>query len=202
MNAGKTTTAANLIHGLARGGMRVGAAKVTGTGAGGDAWLMRDAGASMVLDFTDAGLASTYLASLEQIQASMTTLLGHLCAAWVDAIVLEVADGLYQGETAKLVSGSYFKEAVDGVVFAAGDAMGAAGGVDWLRTRGVPVRAVSGVLTASPLAVREAQQAAGVPVLDLQALRDPTVVTHLGLEEMPRFPATTGAALPVAKLAG
>ena len=36
MNAGKTTAAARLIKGLQRAGLRVGAAKVTGTGAGGD----------------------------------------------------------------------------------------------------------------------------------------------------------------------
>ena len=34
MNAGKTTTAATLIHGLNRAGLKVGAAKVTGTGSG------------------------------------------------------------------------------------------------------------------------------------------------------------------------
>ena len=35
MNAGKTTTAAYLIRGLARAGLKVGAAKITGTGKGG-----------------------------------------------------------------------------------------------------------------------------------------------------------------------
>ena len=55
MNAGKTTAAARLIRGLVRAGKRVGAAKVTGTGAGGDYWQMKDAGASEVVDFIDAG---------------------------------------------------------------------------------------------------------------------------------------------------
>lgn len=36
MNAGKTTTAAHLVRGLRQSGLRVGAAKTTGTGAGGD----------------------------------------------------------------------------------------------------------------------------------------------------------------------
>ncbi len=60
MNAGKTTSAAYLIKGMSRSGMKVGAAKLTGTGAGGDRWLMQDAGAFEVVDFTDAGYASTY----------------------------------------------------------------------------------------------------------------------------------------------
>ena len=63
MNAGKTTSAAYLIRGLTRAGLRVGAAKITGTGSGHDPWLMRDAGALYVLDFTDAGYASTHLLS-------------------------------------------------------------------------------------------------------------------------------------------
>ena len=43
MNAGKTTTAAYLIRGLVNAGLKVGAAKLTGTGSGGDCWLMTDA---------------------------------------------------------------------------------------------------------------------------------------------------------------
>src|SRR2546430_9351468 len=41
----------HLVVGLRRRRLRVGAAKVTGTGAGGDPWLLTDAGASLVLDF-------------------------------------------------------------------------------------------------------------------------------------------------------
>src|SRR5918992_1305105 len=48
MNAGKTDTAAHLVRGLAAAGFTAGAAKVTGTGSGGDTWLYVDAGASAV----------------------------------------------------------------------------------------------------------------------------------------------------------
>ena len=48
-----------MVKGLTGAGYRVGAAKVTGTGAGGDLWLMRDHGAYEALDFTDAGMATT-----------------------------------------------------------------------------------------------------------------------------------------------
>ena len=60
MNAGKTTAAASLAHGLRRGGWQVAALKVTGTGAFGDYHAYLDAGAHVVADFTDAGMASTY----------------------------------------------------------------------------------------------------------------------------------------------
>lgn len=170
MNAGKTTTAAHLIKGLSYAGMTVGAAKVTGTGAGGDVWLMRDAGAAFAFDFTDAGLASTYRVAVAQIEAAAERLLTHLREEGVDVIVLEIADGLFQQETAALLSSPRFRLLVDAVIFAASDAMGAAAGVAWLRQRGWPVVAVSGCVSASPLAAREVREATGLPVLCLEDL--------------------------------
>ena len=81
----------------------MGFAKITGTGSGGDTWLLKDAGAHPVLDFTDAGLASTYLEPAWEIQRVFTTLVGHLTLATVDAIVLEIADGVLQAESAALL---------------------------------------------------------------------------------------------------
>ena len=169
MNAGKTTTAANLCKGLIRAGLKVGAAKVTGTGAGCDRWTLADTGAHPVLDFTDAGYASTYRVSPSQVENIMTQLCGHLVAEGAAFIVLEVADGLFQEETARLLASPTFAGQVDGIVFAAGDALGAVAGVEWLRRRRLPVLAVSGLLTASPLASREAA-ATGLPVLSQQQL--------------------------------
>jgi hypothetical protein len=186
MNAGKTTTAAGVIRGLRSAGKRVGAAKVSGTGAGGDLWLFMDAGADPVLDFTAAGMASTYLAPLEAIEHALRLLHGHLAAAGVDAIVLEVADGLYQGETARLITGRVFREMVDGVLFAAADSLGALAGVAWLRERELPVVGVSGRLTASPLAAREASASAHVPVFDLEALGAADIAALFATATVPR----------------
>ncbi len=182
MNTGKTTTAANLIRGLSAAGHRVGACKVTGTGAGGDVWLMVDSGAETVLDFTDAGLASTYLASHERVHGVFTLLTRHLAAAGVDVIVVEVADGVFQRETAALLGSRVFRQGVDGLVFAGNDALGAASGVEALRRLGLRVLGVSGVLTASPLGIREARAATDVPVLDIAGLRDVSRLEGWGLE--------------------
>jgi hypothetical protein len=137
MDAGKTTTAAYLAHGLARAGRRVGFAKATGTGAGGDPWLLRDAGADPVLDFTDSGYSSTHLVSLAELERIATTLVCELASAQVDVILLEVADGLFQHETAALLRSLRFRALTDGCLFAAGDAMAAAGGVAWLRSEAI-----------------------------------------------------------------
>lgn len=172
MNAGKTTSAAYLIRGLTRAGFRVGAAKITGTGSGGDPWLLRDAGAVAVLDFTDAGYASTYLLELQALQDVMERLLSQLVANRVNAIVIEVADGLYQRETAQLLRSPLFKRSVDAVIFSLGDAMGALAGAQWLRNHELPVCALSGMLTRSPMARREAEAATQLPVFGLDELGD------------------------------
>lgn len=170
MNAGKTTTLANLALGLTRQGLRVGAAKVTGTGAGGDAWHMIDAGCELMLDFTDGGVPSTYKLPLAECEAIMETLVATLCAAGVDAILIEVADGILQDETRGLVQSETFRRLVDDVIFAAGDALGAAGGVAWLQSQGLNPIGVSGALTAAPLAIRECAGLVGLPLLPLDTL--------------------------------
>jgi len=179
MNAGKTTTAAHLIKGLVRSGMKVGAAKITGTGAGGDRWLMKDAGACEVLDFTDAGFASTFRLPLEKIEDIAYRLTGHLRNNGVDAIVLEIADGLFQQETAQLLTQPAFQSSIDAIIFAAGDSMGASCGVDWLQRKGLPVIALSGCVSASTLSSREAESATGLPVMGLEQLSSAGVAVEL-----------------------
>lgn len=179
MNSGKTTTVASLVHGLSRSGLRVGAAKVTGTAAGGDPWLFRDSGAVAALDFTDAGMATTFRIPLERIASGALLLHGHLAARGVDAIVLEVADGLLQPETAQLLDRPELRRLTSAVLFAAADSSGALYGVQRLRAGGHPVLAVSGRLTMSPLAVREAQAGLDVPVYGPKDLQSPALAGEL-----------------------
>jgi len=179
MNAGKTTAAARLILGLARAGKKVAAAKITGTGAGGDYWMMLDAGAEMVVDFTDAGFATTYCLKGETVQDIMRTLLGHLAQRGVDAIVVELADGLLQSETRSLLGSKFFKQHVDQVMFAAGDAMGAVAGYQTLQQLECNIAAVSGAFTAAPLAVREVERELSCPVYQKTELSDPEIALSL-----------------------
>ncbi len=176
MNAGKTTTAANLIRGFSGSGLSVNAGKVTGTGAGGDTWSLKDAGARLVLDFVDAGHPSTYLITPAAVKQTLTTLLAHLHQPGTDIIVIEIADGLHQSETAGLASSDLFSHLVDGVLYAAGDALGAVYGARLLHQWGVHVLAISGVVTRSPLAMREIQDGIDIPILTAKALRTPSVI--------------------------
>ena len=125
--------------------------------------LLADAGADPVLDFTDAGLVSTYRVPLPEIEGILTTLVAHLTKAGVEAIVIEAADGVLQPETAALLDSPVFKSIVGGILFTASDSMGAVAGVSWLKDHGLPVIGLAGVLTAGPLQCAEAAQATGLP---------------------------------------
>lgn len=183
MNAGKTTTVAGIVHGLTRAGFRVGAAKLTGTGSGGDLWSMRDAGAALAVDFTDAGHASTFQVEPEELGRVTMSLLAQLAADKADIAVVEIADGLLQDETARLIELGHHKGWFDGVVFAAADAMGAAFGCRWLADRKIVPLAISGLVSASPLAAREAEGATGIAIATLAELRDPVACARIAFSK-------------------
>lgn len=186
MNAGKTHTVASLAQGYVVAGKRVGVAKVTGTGAGGDFWAVADVGVVQVLDFTDAGHASTYGVSLSELIDILTTLVHQLYHAGAEVVLLEVADGLLQQETAALMASPMFAEALDGLIFAAGDAMGASAGASLLQFYDLPLLGVSGALTQSPLAVQEAAAVTGLPVWTAQTLggAEATTLIDARLEQL------------------
>lgn len=180
MNAGKTAAAAGLVNGFTRLGRRVAAIKATGTGSFGDVHEYEAAGAARVLDFTDAGMASTNRQPLDRLVSATDQLLAH--AADCDLAVVELADGVSQVETAGLLSRSDYAARLDATILAAPDAMAARGGLAWLAERGIAPLALSGVLTRAPLAAQEVAEATGLPVLCRDTLADPATAQALASE--------------------
>lgn len=177
MNAGKTSAAAGLVNGFARLGRRVAAVKVTGTGSFGDLHEYEAAGAARVLDFTDAGMASTNRQPIVRLIEATDQLLSHV--AECDVAVVELADGVSQVETAALLSRPDYIDRFDGAILAAPDAMAARGGLSWLAECGVRPVALSGVLTRAPLAAEEIATATGLPVLCRSTLADPATAVAI-----------------------
>ena len=171
MDAGKTHTALSLIMGLRHQGFRVAAIKLTGTATGKDTWNLLDAGACVALDFVDGGFPSTYLCSAHELVALHHLLIANAAAQEPDYVVVEIADGLLQSETAALLQDSRFTRTVDAWVFAAGDPLGAAGGVRVLRKWGIEPVAISGVVSMSALAIRETELATHLPCLTAHGLQ-------------------------------
>jgi len=183
MNAGKTTTAAGIIRGLSRAGLWVRAGKVTGSGSGKDRWSYADAGAHALFDFLDFGMASTFGYPLEQLAGTMRAIRDALIAEGSDAVVLEIADGLLQQETRWLLERRPVEEVA--VVFAATDALSAQSGVEILRALNLRVRAISGLVSRSPLAAREAETATGLPVVSPWRLAEGAALDLLADEAVP-----------------
>ena len=179
MNAGKTLTATSMVRGLKRHGFKVAALKITGTGAGNDMWIVRDAGADIALDFTDAGFATTYLMPVSDIERAAFRLLNYTASLGCEVAVIEIADGLQQLETAQLIQSEGIRRITLGTVFAAYDAMGAKCGVDLLQKVDHSVLAISGRLGRSPLAVREAELATGLRVFSPYELQDGVLVPQI-----------------------
>ena len=171
MDAGKTHTAASLITGLQRTGHRAAGVKLTGTAAGRDTWSMLDAGACVALDFIDGGYPSTYLCTVEQLLNLYGLLINHAVSRGAEWVVVEIADGLLQRETAALLQTVDFTASVDAWIFAASDPLSAVGGVSMLRGWGIKPLAVSGRVSMSPLCIRETEAATTLPCLTAQALQ-------------------------------
>lgn len=181
MNSGKTLATAQLALGLRRAGWRVAALKGTGTGAFGDYNEYTDTGAQFVADFTDAGMVTTYLEPLSRIKSGIERLLGQAKQRGCDIAVIEIADGLFQRETAALLTDRWFQQRISGLIFACGDAVAAAGGVAELKRMGLKPDFLTGIVSCSPMATREAETATDINVLTKEDLADPVEATGLAL---------------------
>lgn len=179
MNSGKTTAATSLAHGLMRSGYAVAGVKATGTGAFGDFNSFEDGGVP-ALDFTDAGMATTFRMPLERIERGFDTLVATAAAQGAEIVVVEIADGVFQQETRAILRGSRIRDRLDGILFAAPDALSALGGVLVLEKLNLSPFAISGMVSCSPLAAAEAAEVTGLPILSRSDLWAPeTIALHV-----------------------
>lgn len=179
MDSGKTTALAHLAKGVSRLGVKVGYAKLTGTAAGGDPWLLVDAGADPVIDFTDLGFASTSRIATPVLEDVCEQLVMQLQRAGAEVALLEIADGLFQPETAALMQSARVRALVDGMLYASVDALGAAHGARLIDDAGHHLLGLTGMVATAPLLVREAQAATELPVYDRADLADASVAAKL-----------------------
>lgn len=170
MDSGKTTTAASLVKGLKKAGMRTGFIKLTGTVYTKDRDLVYDNGADVVTDFSEMGFPSTYLCSEDELMSLYETLLGSINATGLEYVVVEIADGIYQRETEMLLKNTRFMAGVDAVIFSAGDSLSAVQGTRALQEMHIIPTALSGLFTASPLLVKEVQSKVQTPVFTIGEL--------------------------------
>jgi hypothetical protein len=165
MEAGKTRAACEIIHGLCRQGLRVGAAKCTGVSRRRDIFAMLDHGAFKGCIFTDAGIVTT---SADNSTAVTRTLVGHLCEAEPNVVLLELGDGILgeYGVGSVLADGELQKHVV-ATVLCANDPVAAWGGVQILEASyGIRPDCISGPATDNAVGCTYIEKELGIRALN------------------------------------
>jgi hypothetical protein len=150
MNSGKTYAATELIKQATRAGLKVAAAKLSGVAALRDTLNMADHGAIATASFLDCGLPSTVDAgNLAPVAKSIITRLNESAP---DMIVIELGDGILGGYSVDSVfDDEELREAMAALVFCASDYVGAWGGIELFRRRGIKVDVIAGSVTDSQM---------------------------------------------------
>lgn len=167
MNSGKSVTASACCWALSAMGYDVRASKITGTASLKDILHMNDAGATVYNDFTSFGYPSTYLCEESKLLRIFNETDLKYANTPSNYWVVEFADGILQREAAILLGSEDVKSRIHRLIFCAGDALGAIGGIHILKEKfGVAPNAVSGVCSSAPLAREELRLQSDVPVFD------------------------------------
>ncbi|HEU4700406.1 MAG TPA: hypothetical protein VFS40_14575 [Gemmatimonadales bacterium] len=172
MNAGKTAAATELVRGLARAGLRVAAAKLTGVALMRDALSMVDAGAVAALTFNDAGAASTSAGMTVPVAKGIFNRLAAHPRGRPDVIVAELGDGIL-GEygVQDILRDAELMGAGAAHVLCAPDPVGCWGSAElYRREYGLPITVVTGPATDNEVGREYVRRALGLPAFN--ALRE------------------------------
>jgi hypothetical protein len=162
MNSGKTYAATELIKQATRAGLRVAGAKLSGIACLRDTLNMADHGAIAIASFLDCGLPSTVGAT--NLASVAKTIIARLNESAPDLIVIELGDGLLGGYSVESVfEDAELRDATAGLVFCASDYVGAWGGIELLRRRGIEIDVIAGSVTDSQMGQDFIEQEFGVP---------------------------------------
>jgi len=162
MNSGKTYAATELIKQATRAGLRVAAAKLSGVACLRDTLNMADHGAIVTASFLDCGLPSTVGAV--DLAPVAKAIIGRLNEDSPDLIVLELGDGILGGYSVEsLFDDVELREAMSALVFCASDYVGAWGGIELLRRRGIEIDLIAGSVTDSQMGQDYVEKEFGIP---------------------------------------
>ena len=162
MNSGKTYAATELIKQATHAGLRVAGAKLSGVACLRDTLNMADHGAIATASFLDCGLPSTVDAG--DLAPIAKAIIARLNESSPDLIVIELGDGILGGYSVdSIFDDMELREATVALIFCASDYVGAWGGIELLRQRGIEVSLVSGSVTDSQMGEDYIEKEFGVP---------------------------------------
>jgi hypothetical protein len=150
MNSGKTYAATELIKQATREGLKVAGAKLSGVACLRDTLNMADHGAVATASFLDCGLPSTVGAG--DLAPVAKAVIARLNESAPDMIVIELGDGILGGYAVDSVfDDEELRAATAALVFCASDYVGAWGGIELFRRRGMGVDLIAGSVTDSQM---------------------------------------------------
>ena len=162
MNSGKTYAATELIKQATRVGLKVAAAKLSGVACLRDTLNMADHGAVATASFLDCGLPSTVGAG--DLAPIAKAILARLNECSPDLTVIELGDGLLGGYSVESVfDDQELREATAAIIFCASDYVGAWGGIELFRRRGIEIDLIAGSVTDSKMGEEYIEREFGVP---------------------------------------
>jgi hypothetical protein len=189
MNSGKTVAATELIKQATRAGLRVAAGKLSGVACLRDTLNMADHGAIATASFLDCGLPSTV--DVADLAPTAKAIIAKLNEVNPDLIVIELGDGILGGYSVDTIFGDVeLLEATAALVFCASDYVGAWGGIELLRRRGVDVDVISGSVTDSRMGEDYVKEQFGVPAAN--ARREGAALFNLVAEKVENKRAQVG----------
>src|SRR4029079_1092104 len=167
MNSGKTYAATELIKQATRVGLRVAAAKLSGVACLRDTLNMADHGAIATASFLDCGLPSTV--DMADLAPVAKAILARLNESKPDLIVVELGDGILGGYSVESVfEDAELRAAMTALIFCASDYVGAWGGIELFRRRGIEVDLVAGSVTDSQMGEDYIEREFNVPAANVR----------------------------------
>jgi hypothetical protein len=162
MNSGKTYAGTELIKQATRAGLRVAAAKLSGVACLRDTLNMADHGAVATASFLDCGLPSSVGAG--DLAPVSKGIIARLNESEPDVIVVELGDGILGGYSVEsILDDAELRAATAAIIFCASDYVGAWGGIELFRRRGLKVDLVAGSVTDSQMGQDYVEREFGVP---------------------------------------
>jgi hypothetical protein len=162
MNSGKTYAATEIIQQATREGLRVAAAKLSGIACLRDTLNMGDHGAIATASFLDCGLPSTVGAG--NLAPIAKAIIARLNENAPDLIVIELGDGILGGYSVESVfEDRELREAMTALIFCASDYVGAWGGIELFKRRGIKIDLIAGSVTDSKMGEEYIEREFGVP---------------------------------------
>ncbi len=152
-----------MVRGLVEKGVRVAACKLTGSVSHRDLFEMKSTSAAMATDFSEYGFPSTYKCEMPELLNLFHTMMADCEQVEPAIVVVEIADGVLQRETQMLLKNREVRQRLSGVLLTAPCALSAMQGVEEVRRTGNAPIAVSGIISNSPLFIREYEERCDVP---------------------------------------